>query len=48
MIYVLQDGQLLENGRHEDLLEQAGLYASLWRVQTGANLDLHHEREPVF
>ena len=48
MIYVLQDGQLLENGRHEDLLAQAGLYASLWRVQTGANLDLHHEREPVF
>ena len=35
MIYVLQDGQLYESGRHEDLLLQDGLYASLWRVQTG-------------
>ena len=30
MIYVLQDGQLYESGRHEDLLLQDGLYASLW------------------
>ncbi len=35
MIYVLQDGQLLENGHHQDLLRLDGLYASLWRVQTG-------------
>ena len=35
MIYVVQDGQLYESGRHEDLLLQDGLYASLWRVQTG-------------
>ncbi len=35
MIYVLQDGQLIENGRHEDLLLLNGIYASLWRVQTG-------------
>ncbi len=48
MIYVLQDGQLQESGRHEDLVAQDGLYASLWRVQTGANLDLHHEHEAVF
>ncbi len=35
MIYVLQDGQLLERGHHQDLLLRDGLYASLWRVQTG-------------
>ena len=35
VIYVLQDGELHEAGRHEDLLLQDGLYASLWRVQTG-------------
>ncbi len=35
MIYVLQDGQLRESGRHEELLRLDGLYASLWRVQTG-------------
>ncbi len=35
MIYVLQDGRLLESGHHQDLLLLDGLYASLWRVQTG-------------
>ena len=35
MIYVLQDGRLLESGCHDDLLLLDGLYASLWRVQTG-------------
>ena len=35
MIYVLADGQLLESGHHDDLVLLDGLYASLWRVQTG-------------
>ncbi|MCY3799350.1 MAG: ABC transporter ATP-binding protein [Chloroflexi bacterium] len=35
MIYVLQHGQLLESGHHDDLLLLDGLYAALWRVQTG-------------
>lgn len=35
MIYVLQEGQLLESGHHDDLVLLDGLYASLWRVQTG-------------
>ena len=35
MIYVLQNGRLLESGHHDDLLLLDGLYASLWRVQTG-------------
>ncbi len=35
MIYVLQEGRLLESGHHQDLLLLDGLYASLWRVQTG-------------
>ena len=38
MIYVLQDGALAEKGRHADLLLHDGLYASLWRVQTGERL----------
>ena len=29
-IYVLQDGQVKEEGRHEALLEKNGLYASMW------------------
>lgn len=40
MIYVLQMGTLKENGTHEELLRQNGLYAALWRVQTGEKLML--------
>ena len=34
-IYVLEQGKVKEYGRHEDLLQTDGVYASLWRVQTG-------------
>ena len=32
---VLSEGRVVESGKHEQLLAQDGLYASLWRVQTG-------------
>jgi ATP-binding cassette subfamily B protein len=34
-IYVMEQGRLVEKGRHEQLLDRSGIYASLWRVQTG-------------
>ncbi|WP_242042216.1 ABC transporter ATP-binding protein [Leptolyngbya sp. FACHB-541] len=34
-IYVMEYGRLIEQGRHEELLERQGIYASLWRVQMG-------------
>lgn len=34
-IYVMEYGKLVEQGRHEQLLEQQGIYSSLWRVQSG-------------
>ncbi len=37
-IHVLDAGQVVESGTHDQLLEQGGLYASLWRIQTGAAL----------
>ncbi len=38
MIYVLQGGQLRESGGHEALVHVNGLYATLWRVQTGERM----------
>jgi ATP-binding cassette subfamily B protein len=35
-ILVLDDGQLVEAGTHEELLAADGTYADLWRVQVGA------------
>jgi ATP-binding cassette subfamily B protein len=34
-ILVLEDGEIVERGTHDDLLEQGGLYANLWSVQVG-------------
>ncbi len=34
-IYVMEHGKLVESGTHEELLEKQGIYASLWRVQSG-------------
>ena len=34
-IFVLAKGALQEAGRHETLIEANGIYATLWRVQTG-------------
>ncbi len=34
-IYVMDNGQIVEQGKHEDLLALDGIYASLWRVQSG-------------
>ncbi len=34
-IFVLDNGNLREQGRHEELVQGDGIYATLWRVQTG-------------
>ncbi|MEQ9000136.1 MAG: ABC transporter ATP-binding protein [Coleofasciculus sp. B1-GNL1-01] len=34
-IYVMDKGKLVEQGTHEELLEQQAIYAMLWRVQSG-------------
>jgi ATP-binding cassette, subfamily B, bacterial len=34
-IYVMEQGKLVEQGKHEDLLEKQGVYTNLWRVQMG-------------
>lgn len=34
-IYVLEKGQVIETGSHENLLEEKGLYYAMWRQQIG-------------
>lgn len=34
-IYVLERGQIVEFGRHEELIEHKGLYYAMWRQQVG-------------
>ena len=35
-IFVLEKGRLIEQGSHAALLRKKGLYAALWRQQSGA------------
>ena len=34
-IYVLEQGKIIESGKHSDLLELKGLYYAMWRQQVG-------------
>ncbi len=40
-IYVLEKGSMVEEGRHEELIEMKGLYYAMWRQQIGER----HRRE---
>ncbi len=40
-IYVLHQGELVEQGDHDHLVAQDGLYAGLWKVQTGKAVQHH-------
>ena len=38
-ILVFENGSMIENGTHDDLVTLNGKYAALWRVQTGSNIE---------
>ena len=47
-IYVMDKGQLTEQGTHEKLLAQNRIYAKLWRVQSGSEFEtVTHKYNPV-
>lgn len=39
-IYVMEQGRIVEQGKHEQLLAHDGIYAQLWRVQTGQRVEV--------
>ena len=41
-IYVLEKGQISEAGRHDQLLDQKGLYYAMWRQQVGERREVVH------
>lgn len=34
-IFVLEQGKIIEQGKHQDLLNEKGLYYAMWRQQIG-------------
>jgi len=38
-IYVVGAGTIVESGTHDELIDHAGIYRSLWEVQTGSAVD---------
>jgi len=38
-IYVVGAGSIVESGTHEELIDHAGIYRSLWEVQTGSAIE---------
>jgi ATP-binding cassette subfamily B protein len=39
IIYVLEEGKVVESGNHESLLDFEGVYSKLWSVQTGEKIN---------
>jgi len=34
-IFVLEQGKIIEEGKHDDLVAEKGLYYAMWRQQIG-------------
>ena len=41
------DGAVVERGKHDELVEHQGVYASQWTIQTGTWLECDHVRSRI-
>ncbi len=39
-LVIIDEGQIIEQGSHQDLLAYGGIYAKLWQHQTGGFIGL--------
>ena len=46
-IYVLERGKVVEQGRHQALISERGLYYAMWRQQVGEQRSTDEHRVPV-
>ncbi|PWV70545.1 hypothetical protein DER72_12527 [Halomonas sp. A11-A] len=48
-LVVIDEGQIVESGTHQELLARDGLYAALWRRQSGGfiGVDVEGEAESI-
>lgn len=46
-LVILDKGRIVETGTHEELIARNGLYATLWRRQSGGFLDLGEDSAPA-
>ncbi len=42
-IFVMEQGRIIESGKHEDLVAEKGLYYAMWRQQIGERKALHSQ-----
>src|SRR5690606_4231449 len=44
-LVVMDQGRIVEEGTHDELIARGGLYAQLWQRQSGGFLDVEHTAE---
>ena len=47
MVYMLEDGEIIERGTHQQLMEQGGKYAQMYQMQAKNYLALDDKEVPA-